>query len=393
MRFMYILDALFFMPDRMFKRTLKTQIKNDFFSGKIIVLLWPRQVGKTTLINELLGSYDPSDIMSFNGDNNLDREILSENNLQKSGGYIAHKKIIFIDEAQKIPNIWNTLKIFIDTYKATKQIIVTGSSSLNLLDKTREPLTGRKVVYQLFPISVGELLSTYDVREVNHNLENLLIFGSYPAVVKEKSIQGKIWLLEELSNASLYRDILEFQQIKNSQIILKLLKLLALQLGKEVAMSELATNLGIDKGTVERYIDILEKSFIIFRLPPYFTNKRKELNKANKVYFYDVGMRNAVIGGYDFLENRKDVGDLWENFLIVERMKKQAYTRRYGHNYFRRTYNQVEIDFIEEVGGKMSAFECKRSKKNARVPAAFAELYPESSFEVINRENFLDFVL
>ncbi|GHV22589.1 hypothetical protein FACS189428_4880 [Clostridia bacterium] len=176
----------------------------------------------------------------------------------------------------------------------------------------------------------------------------MLIFGSYPAVLNATTLQAKMERLRELSSASLYRDILEFQQVKNSQSILKLLKLIALQLGKEISMNELASNLSIDKNTVERYIDLLEKSFIIFRLPPYFTNKRKELNKANKIYFYDLGIRNALIGNYDALDGRNDVGELRENFLIIERMKKQSYSSYYGHNYFWRTYNQAEVDWIEE---------------------------------------------
>lgn len=317
--------------------------------------------------------YTPDSIVFFNGDFSENRELLSHNSLNKLEPYVAEKEIIFIDEAQKIPNIGNTLKILVDTYKKMKQIIVTGSSSLNLLDKTSEPLTGRKFVYQLFSVSIEEIKHTYDTKKVYDSLENLLIYGSYPAILTETQREEKIKLLEELSNASLYKDILEFQQIKNSQIILKLLRLLALQLGKEVSLNELAASLGVDKSTVERYIGLLEKSFIIFRLPPYFTNKRKELNKANKVYFYDVGIRNAIIGNYDFLENRNDVGELRENFLIVERMKKQAYTRQYGHNYFRKTYNQTEIDRIEERDGKLAAYEIKRGTKKVRVPGSFVE--------------------
>ena len=211
--------------------------------------------------------------------------------------------------------------------------------------------------------------------------------------MNEKSREEKILLLNDLSNSSLYRDVLEFQQVKSSQIILKLLKLLALQIGKEVAMHELATNLGIDKNTVERYIDLLEKSFIIFRLPPYFTNKRKELNKANKIYFYDVGIRNAIIGNYNTLSNRNDVGELRENFLTIERMKKLSYAGRYGHHYFWRNYNQAEIDLIEDVDGQLHSFEFKRGEKKVSVPVAFRKLYPEATFEVINKENFLEFVM
>jgi len=209
--------------------------------------------------------------------------------------FIEDKKIIFIDEAQKISLIWNTLKILIDTYKDTKQILVTGSSSINLLDLTSEPLTGRKKVYMMYPISVWEIKNTHDTKYLYETMEQLLLYWCYPAVLNEKEKIGKINTLKELASSSLYRDILEFQQIKNSSILIKLLKLLALQIGKEISIHELAINLGIDTKTVERYIDLLEKSFIIFRLAPYFTNKRKELNKSNKIYFYDLGIRNAIL--------------------------------------------------------------------------------------------------
>jgi predicted AAA+ superfamily ATPase len=378
----------------MYKRILEDKIKNDFFSWRIIMLLWARQTGKTTLVEEILKkNYDEKDIVSFSWDYNEDRELLSENSLKKLWLYIEDKKIIFIDEAQKIQNIWNTLKIIIDKYKNQKQVIVTGSSSLNLLDKTNEVLTGRKIVYTMFSISLSEIKNTYDTKEVYSNLENLLIFWSYPAVLNTKNINDKIKILKELSNSSLYRDILEFQQIKNSQIILKLLKLLALQIWKEVSINELATNLWVDTKTIEKYVDLLEKSFIIFRLPPYFTNKRKELNKLNKIYFYDLGIRNSILWNYSFLDNRKDVWNLWENFLIIERMKKLAYLDKFSNNYFWRTYNQAEIDYIEEYNWKLHSFEFKWWDKKVKIPKTFTELYSESSFEVINKDNFLDFVL
>lgn len=378
----------------MYKRILENKIKKDFFSWKIIMLLWARQIGKTTLIEEILSqNYDQNDIISFNWDYNEDRELLSENSLKKLDLYIEDKKIIFIDEAQKILNIWNTLKIIIDKYKDKKQVIVTGSSSINLLDMTSEPLTGRKIVYMMYPISIWEIKNTYDIKHIYNNLENFLIFWNYPAVLNKTNINDKIKTLKELSNSSLYRDILEFQQIKNSQVLQKLLKLLALQIWKEVSINELATNLWIDTKTVDRYIDLLEKSFIIFRLAPYFTNKRKELNKSNKIYFYDLWIRNSILGDYNFLENRKDVWDLWENFLITERMKKQVYCEMYSNNYFWRTYNQAEIDYIEEYAGKIYSYEFKWWNKQVKAPKSFIETYPEANFELVNKENFLNFIL
>lgn len=216
------------------------------------------------------------------------------------------KRIIFIDEAQKIENIGNTLKLLIDHYGDTKQIIITGSSSINILEKTNEPLTGRKVVHYMYPISAEEIKETYDTKLLDTNKESLLIYGSYPQSLNSPSMEKKIEALRELSGASLYRDILEFQQVRNSSVIIKLLKLLALQIGKEVSINELATGLSIDTKTVDKYIDLLEKSFLIFRLAPYFTNKRKELNKSHKIYFWDLGIRNALINDFNSLENRRD---------------------------------------------------------------------------------------
>ncbi len=378
----------------MYKRILEEKVKNKFFLWKIIMILWPRQVGKTTFVEKILEEhYSMKDIISFNGDSIDDRENLSINSLNKLNLFVENKKIIFIDEAQKINNIGNTLKLLIDHYKNTKQIIVTGSSSINLLDKTNEPLTGRKIVYYMYPISSLEIKNTYDTKILDVNIENLLIYGSYPASLNSFNFQDKIWVLKELSNASLYRDILEFQLIKNSSVIIKLLKLLALQIWKEVSINELATNLFIDTKTVDKYIDLLEKSFIIFRLAPYFTNKRKEINKSNKIYFWDLGIRNVLINDFNSLENRRDLWDLWENFLIVERLKKQSYSDIYSFNYYWRTYNQQEIDYIEEYDWKLHAYEFKWWNKKIKFPKSFKEAYPDSSFEVINKDNFLDFVL
>jgi predicted AAA+ superfamily ATPase len=376
----------------MYKRILEEKIKKDFFSGKIIMLLWARQIWKTTLIEKILQSYNENDIITFSGDYLEDKELLSENSLKKLWLYIENKKIIFIDEAQKIQNIWNTLKIIIDKFKDKKQVIVTGSSSLNLLDQTNEVLTGRKIVYLMYPISVTEIKNTFDVKNVYSNLDNLLIFWSYPAVLNETDVTQKIRILKELSSSSLYKDIFEFQQVKNSHTILKLLKLLALQIWKEVSINELGTSLWVDTKTIYRYIDLLEKSFIIFRLPPYFTNKRKELNKSNKIYFYDLWIRNSILGDYNFVENRQDIWDLWENFLIIERMKNLAYNDKYSNNYFWRTYNQVEIDYIEEYDWKLHTFEFKWWNKKPNIPKAFVELYGDTEFSVINKENFLEFV-
>lgn len=377
----------------MYKRIIKEKIINDFFKWKIIMILWARQIWKTTLVEDVLeNNFKNKEKIFFNWDDFQDIEILDKNSLEKLSPFVDSKDIIFIDEAQKIKNIWNTLKILIDNYKNKKQIIITGSSSMNLLDLTNEPLTWRKIVYQLFPISISEIGKTFDLKKVQKEKESFLIYWNYPAVLNEINFNEKIKILKELANSSLYRDILEFQQIKNSNIIMKLLKLLALQIWSEVSINELATNLWIDTKTVNRYIDLLEKSFIIFKLPPYFTNKRKELNKSNKIYFCDLWIRNSIINDFNILENRNDIWNLWENFLIIERIKNNNYFNKFWNNYFWRTYNQQEIDYIEEFNWNLNCFEFKWWNKKVKFPKLFSEMYPKNNFKLINQENFLDFL-
>jgi len=377
----------------MYKRILEKKIVENFFWWKIIMLLWARQVWKTTLLENILEKeFQDKSIITFSWDDFSDVEILNKNSLEKLSPYLENKDIVFIDEAQKIENIWNTLKILIDYYKDKKQIIVTWSSSINLLDLTNEPLTWRKIVYQMFPISVWEIFKTYDLRKIEKTKDDLLIYGSYPAVLNKKENNDKIKILKELANSSLYRDILEFQQIRNSNIILKLLKLLALQIWWEVSINKLAWILWVETKTVNRYIDLLEKSFVIFKLPPYFTNKRKELNKSNKIYFYDLWIRNSIINDFNVLENRNDVWGLWENFLILEKMKKNFYEENFSNNYFWRNYNQQEIDYIEEYDWKLHCFEFKYWTKKAKIPKIFSETYKNLSFNLINQENYFKFL-
>ena len=378
----------------MVKRILEDKIKNTFFEWKIIMILWARQIGKTTLVENILkNNFSDKKIISFNWDYIEDRELLNNNSLKKLELFIEDNDIIFIDEAQKIVNIWNTLKILIDKYKESKQIIITGSSSINILDLTSEPLTGRKIVYNMFNISVSEFSKTYWIREAEQNLEKFLIFWWYPDVIKQKNINNKITILKELANSSLYRDILEFQQIKNSDIILKLLKLLALQIGSEVSITELANKLWIDAKTVDRYIDLLIKSYIIFRLPPLFKNKRKELSKQNKIFFYDLWIRNIIINNMSNLEDRTDTWWLWENFLILERMKNNSYNNKFLSSYFWRNYNKQKVDYIEEIWEQINAYEFKFWKKTPKLPNWFTESFPKNNFEIINKDNYLEFIL
>lgn len=377
----------------MFKRLLETQIKKNFFLGKVIIVVGPRQVGKTTLIEEILKISDKDSFIKFNCDYSEDREMLNEQSLKKLEKIISDKKFIFIDEGQKVRNIGNTLKILVDHYKKSKQVIVTGSSSINILDKTAEPLTGRKIVYKMYPISCQEISSTYDNLYLDKHLSDLLIFGQYPGVLNQNSYEGKTKELLELATSGLYKDILEFQDVKNSSIITKLLKVLALQVGSEASLNEIGGMLGLDSRSVEKYIDLLEKSYIIFRLPPYFTNKRKELSKMNKIFFYDLGIRNVVINNFNFLDSRNDVGQLFENFVILEKMKIREYGNLNAYQYFWKDYNGKEIDLLEEYGGVLHAYEIKWSKDKIKTPGLFQELYENYEFNIINQKNYLDFLV
>ena len=378
----------------MFQRKLQWDIEKDMFLWKIIMLLWARQIGKTTLIETVLSARQfQDDIIRFNGDNLRDRDILSWENTSLLTWYIEDKNIIFIDEAQKIENISLTLKLLVDTYKKTKQIIVTGSSSIHLLDITQEPLTGRKKVYMMYGISAWEIIDSYDFAYLDRKKEDILLFWSYPRVLLENAREEKIEILEELASANLYRDILEFQQIKNSHVLRKLLKLLALQIGKEVSMNKIAQILGIDMKTVERYIDLLEKSYIVFRLPPYFTNKKKEISKAHKIYFYDLGIRNTILNDFRKIEDRGDVWDLWENYLLIERMKKNSYEKIRCNMYFWRTYAQQEIDYIEEKDWALFLYEFKYSEKKVKIPTWFIGEYKNYSFEIVHSKNYKSFLI
>ena len=369
------------------KRTIEKSIRKDFFKGKIIILAGPRQVGKTTLIKHILKDY--TSVITFNGDNRRDRSSLAKNDFEFIDKLIGENKIVFIDEAQKIEEIGNTLKLLVDNYGKKKQIIATGSSSLNLLSNTSEPLTGRKYVYELYPLSVTEIYSQRHPLDLDKELENLLIYGSYPDIYSG-SLRVKEEQLLEITRSYLYKDILELEDVRSSSSIDKLLSALALQVGSEVSLRELSNLLNLHIGTVERYIDLLEKNYVIFRLPPYYTNQRKVLSKQNKIYFYDLGIRNALINNFNPLSKRNDRGALWENFLIIERMKLNAYTNRYVSNFFWRTYDGAEIDYIEKYADSLDGYEFKWNKeKNA--PKSWLE-YPNATYKLVNIENYKEFL-
>lgn len=370
------------------KREIEAGFLADLFQGKVIILTGPRQVGKTTFIKEMLK--DKSGVVSFNGDNPTDRANLENKDLSSLIQLAGKSNIIFIDEAQKIFKIGDTLKLLVDHFGKSMQIIATGSSSLNLLSNTEEPLTGRKFVYEMFGFSVREINPELSDLELEKQIPQLLIYGSYPGVYLE-DVSKKERLLLEISESYLYKDILELEQVKNPATLSKLLTALGLQIGSDVSLAGLADITGLDVKTVERYIDLLEKNYVIFRLPPYYTNQRKTLSKQNKIYFYDLGIRNALINNFNALEMRNDIGELWENFLILERLKYRNFKNIHANQYFWRTYDGAEIDLVEQIADNLNGYEFKW-KKERTSPQGWLD-YPNASFKLINKNNAGEFLL
>ncbi|MEK7526197.1 MAG: ATP-binding protein [Patescibacteria group bacterium] len=373
--------------DKTIHREIADSLKSDMFKGKVLILTGARQVGKTTLMKSILSNFD--NVLNLNADNPTDRSKLENQDFEKLNGLVGSNKIVFIDEAQKVPNIGDTLKLLVDNYKDTKQIIATGSSSLNLLSNTQEPLTGRKYVHELFSLSMREIFPGLNPIDLEKELPSVLVYGTYPEIYTSNE-NDKQRLLTEIVGSYLYQDILELEQVRNPATLQKLLSAIALQLGSEVSLNELSNLVGLDLKTVERYIDLLEKNFVLFRLSPYYTNQRKTLSKLNKIYFYDLGIRNALINNFNPLDLRNDVGALWENFLIVERMKLRQFKNIYSSQYFWRTYDGAEIDLVEEREGKLFGYEIKW-KKNRTQPKSWLD-YPNSEYKLVNQENFIEFL-
>jgi len=344
----------------LFKRTITQKLLNDFFQGRALILVGARQTGKTTLVRmalEQLG--DRYTVKTINGDDPLERDALTDKSLDYLRRVLGDAQILFVDEGQKIRTIGQSVKLLVDHFGSQRQIIVTGSSTLNLLDATQEPLTGRKFVYTLYPLAISEIFPRPDFLDLQKNLEERLLYGSYPRVVQQTSFEAKIRELRELVASYLYRDILELQQVKSPDLLHRLLQALALQIGSEVSYTELAQTVGADKNTVERYIQLLECSFVIFRLPPYAANQRRAISKLRKIYFWDTGIRNALIQNFNPLDLRTDSGALFENWMIAERLKRNAYEGKLVTSYFWRTYDGNEIDYLEESGGQVQGYEFK----------------------------------
>ena len=372
----------------MIHRIIEQLIKNDFGRGKIIVLMGARQVGKTTLFDSVVSG--SSNVLRLNCDNYDDRSDLENKTSTELRQLMGNHEVVIIDEAQRAKNIGLSLKMLADL-KLPMQILVTGSSSLTLANEINEPATGRLIEYNLFPLSLVELMQQTSPREEKRLLEQRMIYGLYPEVVTTPGDAKRI--LVNLANNYLYRDLLEYRGVKKPEVLQKLVRALALQIGSEVSYNELSRTVGVDKATVESYIDLLEKCFVVFRLPAYSSNLRSEIKRGRKIYFYDNGIRNALLSNFAPLELRDDVGMLWENMMVSERIKRNSYSRSYVQMYFWRTQQQQEVDLIEEQDGRLTAFEFKwNTKKKAKLPKTFIDNYPNTDFKVISPDNYVEFV-
>ena len=370
----------------MIYRTLSVAIKKRFNKGKAIVLLGPRQVGKTTLLRECL---DEKEFLFLDGDDPEIRSLLLNAGKSKLQAILGKYKWVFIDEAQRITDVGLIAKIITDQFKDV-QLVISGSSALEINQSTQEPLTGRKFEYHLFPISWEEFEDHVGYMEASAQFEERLIYGMYPDVINHRHDAREV--LKQLTSSYLYKDVLSLTSIKKPELLEKLLKALALQVGNEVSYNELSNLVEIDKVTVARYIDLLEKAFIVFRLNSFSRNQRNEIKHNRKIYFYDNGVRNMIINNLNTLDLRTDKGALWENFLIAERIKLQNYYQLHTANYFWRTVQKQEIDFIEEKDGKISAYEFKwNSKGKKKIPASFLHEY-HAEGTVIDINNFRNFI-
>ncbi len=378
------------MIPRFLEHTLRDRLLQ---SGKVLILYGARQVGKTTLVKKIISNLEGR-VLEINADRQPFSEILSSRDFEKLKGLVSGYQFVFIDEAQRIPDIGINLKILHDNLPDMK-IIVTGSSSLDLANRIKEPLTGRTWTYRLYPFSVSEWQNYEHLNtlEIQMKLEEWMRFGMYPEIHQFENFKDKRQYLEELTGAYLYKDILALANIRYPEKLRQLLKLLAFQIGSEVSIHELAISLQVNRETVINYIDLLEKAFVIFKLSGFSRNLRKEVTSMDKIYFYDLGVRNALIENFNPLDSREDTGSMWENFLLVERRKKMEYERIFANIYFWRTYSGAELDYIEERDGNLYGFEFKWKPKKGKAPATWLETYQNASYQLINRESFTSFIL
>lgn len=375
----------------MFKRTLQKEILDRCFKHKAIILLGARQVGKTTLLKTIIQE-QKEQTAYLNCDDPQTISALTNRNLNELQMLVGANKIIVIDEGQKVDNIGITIKLIVDNMPDV-QVIATGSSAFELRNRLNEPLTGRKYEFQMYPISTDEIYQTNGYLEVKKQLESRLIYGSYPDILNQKDDPRE--LLQILTDSYLYKDILATDNLRKPDLLDKLLRALAFQVGSEVSYNELAQTIGSDSKTVERYIELLEKCFVIFRLNGLSRNLRNELKKAKKIYFCDNGVRNAVIQQFAAADIRNDMGALWENFFITERIKFNHYRHHYCNIYFWRTKNQQEIDYIEEADGMFTVFEMKWNpkKSSTSIPKSFLDSYPVASTNIVTPDNYMKYLV
>lgn len=373
----------------MIPRKLHKILSEKLFTGKAIIVIGARQTGKTTLLKQLTQNLEQ--VLWLNADEPDTVALFDNSSSTRLKAIFARKKTVVIDEAQRISDIGLKLKPITDQIPEI-QLIATGSSSFELANKVNEPLTGRKWEYNLFPLSFSEMVQHHGFIEENRLLKHRLIYGYYPEVVTNAGSEKEI--LKQLTDSYLYKDILMWERIKKSEKLIKLLQALALQLGSEISFNNLGNLLELDNQTVEKYIQLLEQTFVIFRLQAFSRNHHKELKKGRKIYFYDNGIRNALIANFSLPELRQDIGALWENFIISERVKYLHYNNLWVNSYFWRTQDQQEIDYIEEKDGVLSAFEIKWNvKKEARLSKSFSKAYPNHQFNVINPDNYEQFLI
>jgi uncharacterized protein len=373
----------------MISRFLTKQLVENLNQGQVTALFGARRTGKTTLMNMIIKSMPDAKILVLNGEDYDVAQVLSSKRKEALRSLVSGYDYVFIDEAQSIPDIGQNLKLLVDTQPQVA-VFSTGSALFDLKNQLGEPLTGRSRFFQLYPFALGEISKGY--MDALQMLPTLLIYGSYPQVLLESNQKEKRHILESIRNGYLLKDILQLENIKDSLFVMNLLRMLAFQVGNDVSYNELANNLGTTVKTIQRYLEILEKAFIIFRLSGFSRNLRKEITKTPRFYFWDNGIRNAVISNFNSLDIRDDAGKLWENFCISERIKKQVYLESFSNFYFWRTYDQQEIDLVEVNDEQISAFEFKWGDKEAKAPKGFRENYKSAEFRTINRLSFYEFL-
>lgn len=373
-------------------RNIETKIYQHLQANKVIVLVGPRRVGKTVLLQQIIKKTNKEHLL-LSGEDISVQEILNRRSVQNYLNLLGNKRLLIIDEAQEITDIGSILKLMVDQIDGLK-VIITGSSAFDLRKYATEPLLDKSISYQLFALSEQELLQTENIIEKRDNLQHRLVYGNYPELIHLETEQEKAQYLKEIVNSYLLKDILAFDGIRNSDKILKLLKLIAYQVGSQVSLQELGQQLSMSKNTVERYLDLLSKVYIVHKVDGFSRNLRKEITKTSRWYFYDNGIRNTLIANLSPVVLRNDVGSLWENYIIAERIKYQHYNNMLVNNYFWRTYDQQEIDWVEERSGQLFAYEFKwNSRKKVKPPRAWIKAYEQASFEIITPDNYLEWIL